>query len=284
MIQKILLRLRSAGPLAAALVLILTSGGAHALTVSLNQTSYRKGDKVSATLTSAGSVGIENDITQQSSVAAGAGSRTISLGTIPAVGFYRVAFIEGPVRQDVIFFVDQDSVSPPPAVQKPDPSVLSALEKYYDNLTKARLVKAWDQWQGKEFLAKKSVMIATGVSFGIACAHGVAPACVISGNASKEVVLDLSAELFLEVAKVQKAEDVLTDAEFTKVKLAISGGKVFLGAVSGKTIEMVKATVEGAASELLDAAVEDSATNTKVGVSVFKDQAKKTYLIIKKLK
>lgn len=268
----------------ATLAFILSAGCAHALTVSLNQTSYRTGDMVSATVTSSGSVGVENDITQQSTISKGTGARTISLGTIPAVGFYRVAFIEGPVRQDVMLFVAHNAASPPPAVQKLESAASSALEKYYSGFTKERVVKAWDQWDGKKFLAKKSVMIAVGVSFGIACANGAAPACVISGNASKDVIMDLSAELFDEVAKVQKSEGLLSASEYSTVKLVITGGKIFLGSVSGKSIEMVKGATEGVVSELLDASVKDQGTNAEVGVSVFKDQAKKTYLIIKKLK
>ncbi len=98
----------------------------------------------------------------------------------------------------------------------------------------------------------------------------------------KDAGLDFATELFVQVAKVQKADSHLTADEFSKVEAAIRGGKVLLGLVGTTGLATVITAVESTASEVFDATVEDG--GTKVAVSVLRDQAKKTYLIYKKLK
>ncbi|MGE3310421.1 MAG: hypothetical protein AB7O66_10660 [Limisphaerales bacterium] len=266
-----------------AITLASLAGHSAVLTVRFDKTDFAPNQPVTATVTAAGAVGIENEIRAQSYQETVNGTRTVNLGQPAKPGFYRIRFFAGTEVRDVVLPVFGELPAFTPSVQPLTAPQAALVERLYKGFTKDRWKRTWDGWDGKQYIAEKAVAIATVGPFGLACAVGATPACSVALPAAVDLAADVTAKLLLEFVKVLEKDGLISMSERTTLDTLIRAGKVFAGVLSSDTLrERAVTFVTESASEVFDAVV--SNPSAKVSVTVFQDQAKKTYLILKKLK
>jgi hypothetical protein len=250
-----------------------------ALDVTFTQT-FAPNSKVTAVVKHTGKVLIENDITSSSSTETVAGQKTVDLGTPKAAGFFKIRFIVADKSVEVLLpvFGGVEIPAKPTSVPTPETNLLIRL---YASLNSERAARAWSNWNLKQLMAERAVAISGTGAFGLACAYGAPPACLVAQDIAKDLVIDFTAAYLEEVVRVLKADRVFTASEANAISLAIKSGKVLLGAIGAQKLkEKVISVVEGTLVEVFESSV--SNPNAKVTFGVFKDQAKKTYIIFKK--
>lgn len=230
------------------------------------------------TLDSPFAVGCENDIAQQSMVFKGMGKRTVNLGKIQGVGFYRLTFAEaGGAGQQVVVVAALAAGAGEVLKSTASPSTL---DKFMAQLTKANAQRWFGTWDKAKALSEKAAGIAATGTLVTACVAARPLFCREAALTAGDVLADLLIAYTEHIVAEMVKEKLLTAAEGQEMQKVIKAGKLvktMTGAALGDLTERVLAVAEAIAIKL-----DDPTVTLTVGLQ--KDAASKANKLILELR
>lgn len=199
------------------------SASANALTVTLS-TDPVVGVELDAQIDATGDVVCENDITQQSTVFHGSGSRTVSLGTIPSPGFYRLTFTDVDLAQTQVMIVTTFGTGT--GVVQVASVNSSLLDKYLALMTGDNAKRWFGTFNKAKALSDNIVAISTTGTLALICVAAPPTACYDTFVGGVSTGVDLAIAYLEHTIDEMITENLLTTEEGAQLKTVITTVKV----------------------------------------------------------